>query len=627
MTRKILIFIVAAFIVFFHASSALFSEEPGGGGASLLKNGDFSDGTNQWTLWSDEGRADMAIENGEAKISVTNPGPQLWSIGLSQHGFPIKYGETYTVTFRARADKTREIRSVIQLARDPWTGYSAATSFTLTGKMTTFSYAFTMYYETDNEAELQIFVGQNGKGTIYLDNITLTKYGEGVAERNFPVVKPSVDRSNIIIYQIVPGSYNGGYWDGGNCFKGIIRRLEKIKELGVNCIWLTPVFLGEGMGYWTFNYYMINPKLGTLNDLKELVYEAHKRNIMLILDLCINHTWTRHPFFQDVLKNKDKSPYRDYYLWKGEPGASDYVYYFDWNTIPNLNVKNREVREYLYAVAVYWVKKLDIDGYRVDVAWGPEDRFPGFGAELKKRLAAVKPDVFLLAEGNVNEARFFKNGYDSAYDWDVRGFGYTDKNIFPGLFDGSKTPKQLYDALTRKLPANGLPFRFIENQDHPRAASLWGAAASQAAYAIVLTSRGYPNVFGGAEVGFAPSADHEYSQDDPVVWDYHSPLFAYFKQLIAIRNQYLKSDLKQYWIENNSKSVYSSLSVSGDNKLIVIVNCADRGTAVMLKLNYPELGNIHDLTDIMNRTSVPYDGKGSLTVTLGGYETKILLVK
>lgn len=628
MKNTSLIILSLIFAMFFSISSDLFSGPKGDAAApNLVANGDFSYGANQWYLWANDANASLAVEKGEAKITITAPGPHLWSIGLSQTGIQIQEGESYIFTFQARAGTERTILAAVQMEQEPWTNHSGDNMFRLTGKMREFSFPFTMYYTTDNKAVFQFLVGAEGGGTIYIDNITLTKAAPAAAERNYPLVRPSVDKSNIIIYQIIPGSYNGGFKYGGNCFKGIISRLDKIKELGVNCIWLTPVFAAAGLGYNTHDHYRIEIKLGMLNDLKELIYEAHQRDIMLILDLVLNHTWTQHPFFQDVLKNKSSSKYKDYYLWKGKPGESDYIYYFEWKDIPNLNLKNAEVREYLYGVAAYWLKKLDIDGYRVDCAWALEERFPGFGAEMKKRLAAIKPDVFLLAEGNVNEARFFKNGYHSAYDWDLRGFGWTDADAFPHLFEGSVTPKKLHDILTRNLPVCGLPLRFIDNHDHPRSASLLGADGSKAAYTIVLTARGYPLVLGGDEVGFAPSMDHEWSQDDPVVWDYDSPLFEYFKKLIAVRIQYLKNDCKQYWIENDSNTVYSSLSVNGANKLIVVVNCGSSGVSATLKLKNRELGNINSLTDLISGSNIQYDGKGALKITLTGYGTKIILVE
>ncbi len=275
-------------------------------------------------------------------------------------------------------------------------------------------------------------------------------------------------------------------------------------------------------------------------------------------------------------------------------------------------------------MAEYWLTNLDIDGYRMDCAFLLEDRYPGFSLILKNCLAAIKPDIFLLAEGNVNEGRFFNNGYNSAYDWDLRG---SDTSGIPALFSGLKTAFDVHNVLTRSLPANGQPFRFAENHDYPRAASLWGVNGSIVAHTIVLTSRGYPDVFGGAEVGFAPAMTHPYSENDPIVWDFNAPIYSYFKKLIAVRNQYLKSDLQQYWINNDSSVIYSSLSVSGTNRLIVLANCTNESRTAVLSLTNAELGTISSLTELISGTNVIYSGGGTLTVTLGGYETAIYLVR
>lgn len=449
--------------------------------------------------------------------------------------------------------------------------------------------------------------------------------GSPEKERDFPKVVPDVDRSNLIVYEVVPGSYNGGMWDGGHCLEGITRKLDQIQALGVNAIWLTPVFDGEGMGYWTRDYYRVSPKLGSLNDLKELVYEAHKRDILVLLDFVPNHTWTQHPFFQDVLRNKAASRYKDFYIWYGVPGASAYSYESDWEHLPNLNVADPEVRGYLLDVAEFWMRKLDIDGYRVDCAWAVANRYPGFGAELRARLAGIKPEVFLLGEGDVDEGRYFESGgYDGAYDWALRGFG-DPSTALPAAFAGLLSPRELHATLTRDLPPGGLPFRFAENHDHFRAAALWGLAGSIVAHTIVLTSRGYPDVFGGAEVGFATPIDRQWSENDPVVWDFSSPMYPYMKKLVAIRRLYLASDLLQRWIENDSPSVYASLSVSGTNRVITVASFSDAPTTVTLTLDAPELWGTIELTDLVREVEVPYAGGGALTLTLDPYGTAVLL--
>jgi glycosidase len=599
---------------------------------NLLKNGDFTTGTSDWILWTNDGaQASMVSENAELKITVANPGPNLWSIGLKQHGFPIQYGETYTVSFRARSDTLPGIKSIVQLDGSPWTLYSGGDSFTLSPVMSEYTYTFTMRCGTDNAADFEFFIGGQGNGAIYIDNIILKKISMGAAEAeiNFPVVTPNVDRSNIILYEISPGSYNGGSWDGGQCLKGITARLDLIKRLGINCIWINPVLEGEGMGYWTCDYYKISNKLGTLNDMKELVYEAHKRDMLVIIDLVINHTWIVHPFFQDVVAQGSASPYADWYLWDGEPGASNFDKPNNEQTLANVNFNNPQAKEYMFTVAEYWVNKLDIDGYRVDVAMLLENRHPGISAELINRLKAVKPNIFMLAEGYVNEERFFNNGYNSAYDWDFRGWEWstTTRNALNNVFTGTMTLQEMHTILARSIAGDGLPLRFAENHDMSRAAAMWGIGGSKAAHTVVMTSRGYAMVYGGGEVGFAPPADIQWSQSNPIVWDYSCPLYDYFPKIIAIRKQYLKSNLLQSWIPNDNTAIYSSLSVSGTNKLITVANFTGASVTMTLALTIPELGIIGGLRNLITDVNVPYAGNGSLTLTLGGYDTAILLIQ
>src|SRR5690606_5682755 len=159
---------------------------------------------------------------------------------------------------------------------------------------------------------------------------------------------------------------------------GITSKIDYLADLGINTIWLTPVFDGTGMGYGTWNYYKIHPDLGTVDDLKDLVEKAHSKGVRVLLDLVISHSGIKHAFFTNTKALKSQSPFKDYYMWAGEPGTSSFQYYNDWTELPNFNVNNDEVKNYLYGVAEYWVRECDIDGYRCDVAWGIEDRNPAF---------------------------------------------------------------------------------------------------------------------------------------------------------------------------------------------------------------------------------------------------------
>jgi glycosidase len=596
---------------------------------NLLENGDFSDGTTGWNLWAnDGGTADMSVENGELKIEISNPGLHQWSIGLGQTGFAVRTGTAYVLSFRARADSDRIMTSVVQLGHDPWTAYSALNSTDLTDMADDFSYTFFMIQPTDENTDLEFFIGGQGTGTIYIDNIVLKKLAEEEKEINYPQVTPNADYSNLVLYEISPITYNGT-WGDGECLNWITDRLDQIKRLGVNCIWINPVFEGQGGGYWTYDYYRISYRLGTLNDMKRLVYEAHKKDMLVIIDLVINHVWIEHPFFQDVVARGVASDYADWFFWSGEPGTSEFEKPFPHETeLANINFDNAEAKEYMFTMAEYWVNKLDIDGYRVDVAMLLQDRHPGLAAELITRLETLKPAIFMLAEGYASDDRFFNSGYDSAYDWDIRGWDWsvTTENSLNKVFAGTGTLQEMHDYLTRPLAAGGLPLRFAENHDMTRAVTEWGLGGSKVAHTVVMMSRGYPMYYGGGEVGFTPSAPNiPWSQQDPVIWDYTCPLYEYFPKIGAIRRQYLTNDMLQYWIDNNNTAVYSSLTVNGANRLITVANFSNADQTVTLTLTIPELGVITDLTDLI--TGVQYAGGGTLTLNLEGYGTAVLLIQ
>ena len=120
-----------------------------------------------------------------------------------------------------------------------------------------------------------------------------------------------------VVYQIWPRSFNDSNKDGIGDIQGIIQKLDYLKYLGINQIWLSPVFVSpnKDYGYDIQNYYNIQPEFGSLEDMDQLIKEAHKRDIHLIMDLVANHTSDQHPWFQDALNNKN-SKYRNFYFFR-----------------------------------------------------------------------------------------------------------------------------------------------------------------------------------------------------------------------------------------------------------------------------------------------------------------------
>lgn len=191
-----------------------------------------------------------------------------------------------------------------------------------------------------------------------------------------------------VVYQIYPKSFNDTTGNGVGDIQGIIEKLDYLKELGVDVLWLTPMYKSpqNDNGYDISDYYDIHDEYGTMEDFERLLQETHNRGMKLIMDIVVNHTSTEHQWFQESKKSKD-NPYRDYYIWRDpvdgeeptnwkskfggnawkydEKTGQYYLHLFDV-TQADLNWENEQMREDIYEMMRFWAKK-GIDGFRLDV--------------------------------------------------------------------------------------------------------------------------------------------------------------------------------------------------------------------------------------------------------------------
>jgi trehalose-6-phosphate hydrolase len=191
-----------------------------------------------------------------------------------------------------------------------------------------------------------------------------------------------------VVYQIYPKSFYDTSGNGTGDIQGIIKKLDYLKELGVDVLWLTPIYKSpqKDNGYDISDYYSIQEEYGTMDDFDQLLAEAHKRGIKIIMDIVINHTSTEHEWFQQAKSSKD-NPYRDFYIWKDgndglpptnweskfggsawqwdETTGQYYLHLFDV-TQADLNWENEKLREALYEMMHFWLQK-GVDGFRLDV--------------------------------------------------------------------------------------------------------------------------------------------------------------------------------------------------------------------------------------------------------------------
>lgn len=235
-----------------------------------------------------------------------------------------------------------------------------------------------------------------------------------------------------IFYEMNVRAFKDSNGDGHGDLRGIAQKLDYLKTLGVDCIWLMPIYPSplKDDGYDIVDYYNVDPAYGTLDDMKNLVTTAHQHNIRIIMDLVLNHTSDQHPWFQ-AARSDPTSPYHDYYVWSDtdkkyeqariifvdtessnwtwDEQAGKYYWHRFYSSQPDLNFDNPRVQEEMLNVARFWLE-MGIDGFRVDAVPYLFERegttcenLPETHAYLKKLRAFIDqhyPDRILLCEAN-----------------------------------------------------------------------------------------------------------------------------------------------------------------------------------------------------------------------------------
>ena len=215
-----------------------------------------------------------------------------------------------------------------------------------------------------------------------------------------------------VIYQIYPRSFNDSNGDGIGDLRGIIEKLDYLKELGIDVIWLSPIYKSpnDDNGYDISDYYDIMEEFGTMADFDEMLEEIHKRGMKLVMDLVVNHSSDEHFWFQESRKSKD-NPYRDYYIWKPEKpnnwlsffsgsawqkdeATDEYYLHLFTKKQPDLNWENPKVRHEVYSLMRFWLDK-GIDGFRMDVIPLISKRFKRWREKCNPAVgAATAPSFF-----------------------------------------------------------------------------------------------------------------------------------------------------------------------------------------------------------------------------------------
>ena len=346
---------------------------------------------------------------------------------------------------------------------------------------------------------------------------------------------------------------------------GLIDKIPYLKTLGINCIWLMPIWEGPTThGYGPTNFFDIEQDYGSLDDFKQLIETAHQAGIRIILDFVANHTSDQHPYFLSAYQNPS-SIFRDWYRWhpKEKFGYYSYEFHNDWDTLPNLNYENPNVRQYIISAAAFWAK-LGVDGFRCDVAWGvPHDFWKLFRRSLKN----INPDFLIIDEVLPRSPAYHKDQFDMSYDTDFYGNlldVMNEKKPLSAIEYGLKKTQKNYPAYT-------LDFRYIENHDMDRFIKQFGVNKTKLAATMLLTIPGTPLIYYGQEIGLMEKTPlMEWSESG-------SSLFQFYRKLIHLRRHALSLRRgEMIKIPTNAETiVYAYLRKFRDETFFIVLNFGD----------------------------------------------------
>lgn len=380
-----------------------------------------------------------------------------------------------------------------------------------------------------------------------------------------------------VVYQIYPRSFMDSNGDGFGDLQGIIQKLDYLKDLGIDVIWLSPVYDSpqQDNGYDIRDYWQMYEKFGTMEDMDELIEKAHDRGIRIVMDLVANHTSDEHQWFVESRKSAD-NPYSDYYIWKdpkddgGEPnnwGSSFcgsawtydpergqyYLHFYDKKQ-PDLNWENETVRREVYDLMKFWMDK-GVDGWRMDVIASiskytdfpdyPEEPgrryYTGFmhsnGPRLHEFLQEMNREALMgydcmtvgEAPGSTSEnARLFVDPRRQELNM-IFTFEHMNIDRIPGHVNRKwalkpfdiRNLKRVMSDWQEKLEGHGWNALYLENHDQPRVVSRWGSDTCYRkecakAYATILHGmKGTPYVYQGEEIGMV-NASYELDEYEDV---------------------------------------------------------------------------------------------------------------
>ena len=415
-------------------------------------------------------------------------------------------------------------------------------------------------------------------------------------------------------------------YKGGNLW-GVIERLDYLQNLGINAIYLNPIFLSaSNHRYHPLDYYQVDPLLGGNEAFSELLDAAHQRDIKIVLDGVFNHASRGFYFFNDILENGPHSPWIDWFKINDWPlcpyprneedrkkHPSNYAGWHNHRALPQFNHDNRDVREYLLQVAEYWTKK-GIDGWRLDA---PECiQTPGFWQRFRERVKSINPDVYIVGEILSNGSQWLDGTqFDGITNYEFRNhalpFVVGDRIVPQHIRKWDSEPTTPLNAVAYADKIEQLlktyppeiqftQLNFLSCHDTARLITLAGEdhTSVELGTLLLLTFQGAPCIYYGDEIGMAGSLDPDCRRGFPTIeaeWD--QDILAYHRKLIDLRRTYTALRIGDYKPLLAKGDIYVFARIWQDQEVIIAVNVSNQPVEerVKLKNTDPETGYIYEL--------------------------------
>ncbi|BDU51432.1 alpha-amylase family glycosyl hydrolase [Haliovirga abyssi] len=474
-----------------------------------------------------------------------------------------------------------------------------------------------------------------------------------------------------VIYEIFLRSYYDSNGDGIGDIQGLIKKLDYIKSLGADIIWLTPIFDSPSYhGYDIKNYFKINKDYGTVEDFRELAEEMHKRGMKLVLDLVLNHCSNQEPHFRDAHNN----PNSKYDKWFYFSNIQNTIYH-DWffrdddnrrdtinSHMPAWNTNNIDVVNFQVSIAKFWMDPNKdgnmndgADGYRLDYAKGPSHNYWKL---FRQKVKAINSKTLLLGEIWTDLDKlppYFDNEFDAAFDFSLQGA--MTSGVFKDVDDTLKSEEKV-------LPKNAVMARFLSNHDLDRFPTYIPKNQLKVYAALLMTLNGMPTLYYGDEIGQkGEGSDGDEGRRAPMEWYKNNKgagmtswtsvynknvdgisveeengvkgsLLNEYKKLIKVREKYIdifgtgKAEfITAYEMKNGkekkARRVLSYFVENGGKKAFVVLNFGKAGEySLKFDKNYNE-----EYKEVLNGGENLVLNGNKLKVNLDAFSAKVYIVE